>query len=423
MNNIINRKKIADGVYFSYFNDSRFKTNRIDVAFIDTLDKNTASLNALIPAVLSRTNDNYRTMFDFNRKLMGNYSSFISDYARKIGDNEYFGLYAVSLDDSFAIDGESILIETAEILKDCIFNPYLENGLFPEKIIEIQKKNLMDANDNEINNKSLYTLRKGLKIAFEGEPSAVSVYGENEDIASITPEAAYKRYQEILETKNVEIMCVGPADFSVIEKIMRDAFNSVKRTPESFKRSLPSRLKQEPKEETEIMDVSQSKLLLVFKTESKNRISLSMMSDLFGGDVFSKLFMIVREKMSLCYYCHSRFVTSKKILTVECGVEKSNIEKAKAAILEQLNEIKNGNFTEEDMNKAKLSARNSFNALSDHANSISNWYTTNVLLGLNNTPEQEADEYSAVTKEEIIEAARSLSLDTVFVLTSDKEAE
>ncbi len=423
MNNIINRKKIADGVYFSYFNDNRFKTNRIDVAFIDTLDKGTASLNALIPAVLSRTNNNYRTMFDLNRKLMGNYSSFISDYARKIGDNEYFGLYAVSLDDSFAIDGENILLETAEILKDCFFNPYLENGLFPEKIIEIQKKNLMDANDNEINNKSLYTLRKGLKIAFDGEPSAVSVYGENEDIALITPEAAYKRYLEILETKNVEIMCVGPADFTVVEKIMKNAFSSIKRTPENFRRSLPSKLKQEPKEETEVMDVSQSKLLLVFKTESEKRISLSMMSDLFGGDVFSKLFMIVREKMSLCYYCHSRFVTSKRILTVECGVEKNNIEKAKAAILEQLDEIKKGNFTEEDMKKAKLSARNSFNALSDHANSISNWYTTNVLLGLDNTPEQEADEYSAVTKEEIIEAARSLKLDTVFVLTSDKEAE
>ena len=421
MNNMPNRKKIADGVYFSYFIDTRFKTNRIDVVFIDTLDKETASVNALIPSILSRTNNNYPTMFEFNRKLMGNYSSFISDYARKIGDNEFFGLYATSLDDRFALGNEHILADTAMLLKDCIFNPYLENGAFPEKAVEIQKQNLMDANDNEINNKSLYTLRKGLKIALNGEPAAVSVYGENEDIALITPEAAYERYLEILKTKNVEIMCVGPGDFSVVEEIMSDAFRSIERKPESFSKSNVSKPKTETISESETLDVSQSKLLLVFKTELDMHSPFMMMSDLFGGDVFSKLFMVVREKLSLCYYCHSRFVTSKKIITVECGVEKDNIEKAKVAILEQLEEIKKGNFSDEDMDKARLSTRNSLKALSDRVSSISNWYLTNLLLDVNNTPDEEADKYDAVTREEIIKAANSLILDTVFVLTSDKE--
>lgn len=421
MNNKLNRKKIADGVYFSYYNDNRFKLNRIDVVFIDTLTKENASMNALIPSVLSSANSNYPTMFDFNRKLMGNYSSCISDYSRKIGDNEYFGLYATVLDNAFALEGEDILSETATLLRDCIFSPYLENGIFSAKTLEIQKKNLMDYNDNEIINKSLYTLRKGLKVAMDGEPAAISVYGENEDIAEITPESAYERYQKILKTKNVEIMCTGPGDFSIVEKIFSEAFNSIERAVEPFTKSSPSVIKSETAVKSEFIDVSQSKLLLVFKTELKEHSPFMVMSDLFGGDVFSKLFSVVREKLSLCYYCHSRFVTSKKILTVECGVEKDNIEKAKKAILEQLEEIKKGNFSNEDMDKARLSMRNSMNALGDRVGSISSWYLTNLLIDERNTPNEEADAYDAVTKEDVIRVANSLVLDTVFVLTSSEE--
>ena len=421
MSNMLNRKKIADGVYFSYINDKRFKMNRIDVVFVDTLSKKRVSMNALIPSILSTSNSNYPTMFEFNRKLMGNYSSCISDYARKIGDNEYFGLYATVLDNAYALDGEDILAETVTLLRDCIFSPYLENGVFPEKTVDIQKKNLIDYNDNEIINKSLYTLRKGLKVALKGEPAAESVYGENEDIAEITPEAAYNSYKEILRTKNVEIMCVGPGNFAVVEQIIGDAFRAIERKVDNFNRSLPSVIKSETAVESEFMSVSQSKLLMVFKTELTEHSPFVMMSDLFGGDVFSKLFSVVREKLSLCYYCHSRFVTSKKIITVECGVEKENIEKAKKAILEQLEEIKKGNFTDEDMDKARLSMRNSMNAIGDRVSSTSSWYLTNLLINENNTPEQEADAYDAVTREDVVKAANSLVLDTVFVLTSDEE--
>ncbi len=421
MDNIIKRMEIADGVYFSCYNDSKFRLNRIDVVFWDTLDKSTASLNALVPAILSRSSDNYRSMHELNRKLSGLYSANLGDYASKVGDMEFFGLYTASLDDAYALDGESILSETVHLLKDCLFNPYLENGVFPEKSVAIQKQNLIDDNDNEINDKALYTRRRGIAATFENEPAAVSVYGENEIISEITPKKAYERYLEILEKKNVEIVCVGPGNFDIVKDILGKAFSSIKRNPEPMPVNTPSEAKKEVKSITEKLEVAQSKLFLSFKTKNMNRYPLFVMSSLFGGDVTSKLFNVVREKMSLCYYCYSRSNAGKRIMTVECGVEKKNIEKAKEAILEQLEEIRRGNFTDEDVMKTKLSMTNSLRSVSDRVSGIASWHLNSLANGFSVTPDEEIEFNNAVTREQIIEAAKEVILDTVFVLTSGEE--
>ncbi len=421
MDNNLNRKEIAKGVFFSSYRDSRFKVNRVNIVFTDTLDRKTASLNALVPAILSRSNNNYRTMFSFNRKLSELYSANLGDFSHKVGDIEYYGLFGAVLDNPYALDGENILAEITELLKDCIFSPYLENGVFPEKTVEVQKQNLMDSNDNEMNDKGTYTYRKGMETAYCGEPAATSVYSENEDIINITPTDAYKHYLDLLKTKNIEIMCVGPADFSVVEDIFGKAFTETERNPEKLPTTNPSKVKDTPVSLSEEMDVSQSKLLMAFKADVDNRSPYIVMNNLFGGDVSSKLFTVVREKLSLCYYCYSSFSMSKSTMTVECGVEAENIEKAKNAILEQLEEIKNGNFTDEDVQKTKLSMRNSYKTISDRMGGISSWYLNHLMLGIDVTPDEEADNNDAVTREQIIEAAKSFRLDTVFILTSGKE--
>lgn len=419
---LVYRTEIADGVFFSYYSESRFKLNRVDVIFWDTLDKSTVSLNALVPTLLSRTNSEYKTKTSFNKKLSGLYSASLGDYAHKCGDNEYFGLYCVSLDDAFALEDEKILEESTKMLKDCLFNPYLENGVFPENDVNIQKQNLIDDNNNEFNDKALYTARKGFAATFMDEPAALSVYGENSEIEKITPESAYSRYLEILEKKNVDIVCVGLGDFTVVKDIFAKAFSSVKRSPEPMPKNTPSKLKDKVYEASEEMDVSQSKLFISFKYKSDKRFPLFVMSNLFGGDTSSKLFTVVREKLSLCYYCYSGGGFGKRVLNVESGVETKNIEKAKAAIFEQLEEIKKGNFTDEDIQKTKLSLTNSLRSVNDRIGSISSWHLNCISNNWHKTPEEEIEYDNAVTREEIVEAANALELDTIFVLKS-KEAD
>ncbi len=417
------RKRIADGVHFSCYKDKRFQKNRIEIFFSDVLDRKNASLNALITAVLARSNNRYKTMQELNNRLSELYASCINDFVENNSDLQDFGLYSYSLCNEYAFDGENVLEEIATMLRDCIFDPYLEDGCFPKAVVELQKQNLIDANDNEINNKGRYASIRANEIAFQDEPAAVRHLGENEDIKKITAEAAYKRYLEILETKNVEIICVGPADYKIVEEIFTEAFAKINRRPETKPRTKRSIIKAEPAVVTEIMDIEQSKLVMIYKSDYDEKLwkHATLAAYMLGGDVSSKLFTIVREKLSLCYYCSSRFGRGKFAMTVSSGVEKENLNKTITAINEQLDELCKGNFTDEDMKKSKLSIGTALKASNDYMDSISTWISGCIYDDDYTMPEEKIKHFEAITREEIIAAAESMKLDTVYTLTSKEE--
>lgn len=414
------RRKIADGVHISCYKDNRFQKNRIEICFTDILDNKTASLNAIIPAILSRSNCRYKTMQELNNRLSQLYAAGINDFVEDEGDIQAFGLYSYSLCNEYAFDGENVLEEIATMMKECIFNPYLENGVFPESVVKLQKQNMIDVNNNEINNKGRYASMRAQEVAYENEPASVRRLGENSDIESITAEEAYNRYKEILETKNVEIICVGPADYNVIEKIFTDAFSEINRRPERKNRTKRSIIKDRTAFVNEKMDIEQSKLVMIYKSDyGKEQWKHAMLASyMLGGDVSSKLFTIVREKLSLCYYCSSGFRKGKFSMIVNSGVEKDNLEKAKSAIEEQLDELRNGNFSDNDIEKAKLSISTALKACNDCMDSISTWISGCIYDDDYTTPEEKIEHYAVITREQIIAAAKSMKLDTVYILTS-----
>lgn len=415
------REEIAEGIFFSQFRNSLFKSNQVDVSFIDRLSGEKAALNAFFPLVLSRTSADYPTMRALNRKLSALYSAGIWDHVTKWGDLQRFGLCATAIDDSFAIEHEKILAELVQTLCGCLFRPVLENGVFPEKNFEVIKQILTDMNNAEINDKALYAYRRGTEETYRGEPAAVNTYGENEEIQKITPRSAYEAYTEALRTKNIEILCVGKGDFSEIKEIFREEFRKIGREPLPRPKNRPSYLKGEPITVVQPMEVAQSKLYLALKADIKNRHAARVMCDLFGGNVTSKLFTIVREKLSLCYYCSSSVDTEKGTMTVESGVEEENVEKAKEEILRQLGELQNGNFTDEELQKLKTMYENACGAYYDTINNVSNWYTARILENDIESPEEWLKKLLSVTREEIVEAARSFRLDTTYVLSAGKE--
>lgn len=423
MNNLINRREIADRVYFSSITDKRFKLNKVSVTFVTGISEETAALNALIPCLLSKCNDNFRTMAALNKKLSGLYAANLDCSVRKDGDLQYTGLCVTVIDNAFALENEDIMTEAVTLLRDCIFKPYFVNGVFPENSVEIEKQNQIDDNNAEINDKTLYSLKKAYKAAFKGEPAETGCLGENSEIEKISPEAATAHYRKILENLQVEIVCVGCNSFIDTEKILKDAFLSVKRNVGEPERNRISPIKPEPLSITEKLDVEQSKLVMLFKSDFRNKPALMVMSGLYGSGESSKLFKIVREKMSLCYYCYSRLGYSKGVMTAECGVDHNNLEKAEKECLNQLKEISEGNFSEEDIEKTKLSLVNSLRSVNDGVSSVSNWYFSRIMDNDIITPEEMVNRINSVTRNEIIEAAVSMKLDTAYTLTSDKKEE
>lgn len=420
MNNIINRRKIADGVYFSSITDKRYKKNLISVAFSIQLSEDTATENVIVPVLLTKCNSKLPTYKAFNNKMSRLYASGIGGTAGRQYDLQTISFGAYYLDDIYALSGEKMTGIMTDILIDCLTSPVTENGVFSEKFVELEKKTVIDNIETAINDKRSYAIERAMKTICKGEPASVCSYGTVEKAKLITPDSAYKAYRRMLETMPCEIICTGCSDFDGVAEKFAAAFEKAGRHDIENTTIALSPVKTQTEEVTERLTVNQSKLVLGFKSHSDDDAALVLLQKIFGGTTSSKLFRNVREKMSLCYYCSAARNDLKGIMLVNSGVENENIEKTKEAVIDQLEEIKNGNFTNEDINFAEMAIKNDFKSVADSAGNVSNWYFDCIRKNDIVTPEEKLGRYLGVSKERIIAAAKSMVLDSVYVLTGNE---
>ena len=420
MNNIINRRKIADGVYFSSITDKRYKKNLISVAFSTQLSEDTATENVIVPVLLTKCNSKLPTYKAFNNKMSRLYASGIGGTAGRQYDLQTISFGAYYLDDIYALSGEKMTGIMTDILIDCLTSPVTENGVFSEKFVELEKKTVIDNIETAINDKRSYAIERAMKTICKGEPASVCSYGTVEKAKLITSDSAYKAYRRMLETMPCEIICTGCSDFDGVAEKFAAAFEKIGRHDIENTTIALSPVKTQTEEVTERLTVNQSKLVLGFKSHSDDDAALVLLQKIFGGTTSSKLFRNVREKMSLCYYCSAARNDLKGIMLVNSGVENENIEKTKEAVIDQLDEIKNGNFTNEDINFAEMAIKNDFKSVADSAGNVSNWYFDCIRKNDIVTPEEKLGRYLGVSKERIIAAAKSMVLDSVYVLTGNE---
>lgn len=418
-----NRTELAGNIGFTSITDEKFKTASITVRFMTKLSAEKSADNVVGTDVLTYSTGNLPTLSQLNEKLSALYGAGLSSFSAKKGDVQILGVNASYILNRYAIDGEDIEGEMLSVLKDSIFSPNAHDGKFDEESFRITKKELLDRIDAEINNKRGYALSKASETAFRGEPAEFTVYGTKESAENVTSESAYSAYLSLLRTAPVEITYVAPEENSAVIEMFRKSFSEIERTPETVKFSSASPLKPEVITESEEFDVRQCKMVMTFKTESDNKYALKMLNTVWGETPVSKLFMNVREKLSLCYYCASRTNGYKNSISVDVGVERGNIEKAKAEILRQLDEIKNGNITDEEISSARLSMDNAFTSIGDTPSSYSGWYFDCLCDGEVMTPQEKFSRYASVTKEDIIDTAKSLGLDSIYIMYDKEEQE
>lgn len=420
MSNIINRRKIADGVYFSSITDKRYKKNLISVAFSTQLSEETATENVIVPLLLTKCNSKLPSYKAFNNKMSRLYASGIGGTTGRQYDLQTISFGAYYLDDVYALAGEKMTELMTDILIDCLTSPVTENGVFTAKFIELEKKTAIDNIETAINDKRSYAIERAMKTICKGEPASVCSYGTVEKAKLITPDSAYKAYRRMLETMPCEIICTGCSDFDGVAEKFAAAFEKAGRHDIENTTIALSPVKTQTEEVTERLTVNQSKLVLGFKSHSDDDAALVLLQKIFGGTTSSKLFQNVREKMSLCYYCSAARNDLKGIMLVNSGVENENIEKTKEAVIDQLEEIKNGSFTDEDINFAEMAIKNDFKSVADSVGNVSNWYFDCIRKNDIVTPEEKLERYLGVSKERIIAAAKSMVLDSVYVLTGNE---
>ena len=421
----LDRTNIGKKININFIESDKFKTNFIEIDIITKLESELkASKNALLAKVLKRGSKNFPTMADINKRQNDLYSAKIGAGADKIGEAQILILTAEMLENKYSLDNTDIANETINLLGDIFINPLIENNGFKNDYIEGEKTNLINDILAQINNKNAYVYKKCIENMCKNERFAINNLGSVESVKLIDGKNLYVHYNYILSHCAIEIFCVGKFSEKkkeIIEKF-KDLLKNIKREnieTENYETDVI--LKSDYKGEIiEEMEVNQGKLAIGFRmgTSNKNKgfANFILFDAVYALTPTGKLFMNVREKLSLCYYCRTIVESAKGIITVLCGIENENKQKTIDEILRLLEEMKNGEFTEKDIEAAKLSLINSYKEVFDNAGNIVYWYLRRLLSGNIKSPDDMIEEINKVKKEDIIQSAKNITLDTIYFL-------
>ena len=424
------RKEIGKEAYFSMIRDPKFKSDRITLCMVTPLRKETVTANALVSFVLRKGCKSCPDFTLLNKKLADLYGAILDTDASKHGDLQIIKFTIQFLDDRYALNGEKMVETAAKLLADVAFDPNLdENGLFPELDVTLERSYLIDTINSDLNEKRVYAIGKALSLAFEGEPFGIKRYGTVEDAEKLTNADLVAAWKDLVRTSRFEMMFTGPGDPAVAEKVLAERISRLEREPAAIERAKIIAY-TDYKEETESMDVVQGKLVMAFRlgapTETKERNAARVFSALYGGTPFSKLFMNVREKLSLCYYASSTVDKKKGIMLVNSGIEFDKFDEAKAEIVHQLDEVRSGNITDDELNFAKKSLVSDCASMLDAPPELENYYLSQIISGMDISPEQMAELIGFVTREDVVRIANSVECDLIYFLkggSSDENEE
>lgn len=418
------RTRLMEGVYLTYLPACKFKTSLLSAQFMTPVAAETAAAQALLPAVLRRGTARYPDMGALSARLDRLYGAEIDYTVRKKGESQCVGFVASLIDDAFTPDGEKLLEPVAELLGQVICDPVIKDDRFLPEYVDSERTNLVDAIRSILNDKREYADLRLLQEMCAGEPYGVSRFGDEKTAEALTGERVYETYAGLLASAPLELFYCGRAEVERVETALLKALSSLPRKAvRPLPRSLHHMAPEEIRRVTDAMDVTQGKLGMGFTCGSDDFSALIMGNTLFGGSSNSKLFMNVREKLSLCYYASSLYHWHKGIITVSSGIEFQNFQRAYDEILCQMKAVQDGKLDGWELEGARSTLCNAYATIGDSQSKLENFWLGRTATGRKETPEELAEGVRAVSPERIYEAMRTVSLDTVYFLRGEEAPE
>lgn len=415
--------KIKNGINLNLIKTDKFKTNLLSVFFTVPLNENTITKNSLIPAILRRGSNNLKTQEEISKTLEEMYGASFDCGVDKIGDNQVLKFYLETINNSYTEDGENILKESINILLDLVFNPLVNNNKFDETYVESEKNNIKQIIEGRKDAKATYALERCIEEMYKNLPYALYKYGKLEDLKNINAENLYEEYKKLINECKIDIFISGDITEEVKNEVIenKNIVSLEERNPNYIESNKENRIKQEKQEEivSESMDVTQGKLILgldVLKEQEDDKYTALIYNAILGGTPNSKMFQNVREKNSLAYTASSSYIRQKGNIFVKCGIEIDNYEKALKIIKEQIEDMKKGKFTEEDIKQAKVNIVSTIKFIPEEQDTELLYYFSQELSGYQMNSEEYINKVNSITKEQIVELANRIQINTIYFL-------
>lgn len=422
------RKEILPGVFLTCLKTEKFKTGLISLNLLTPLTRQDAAKNALIPSVLRRGCASCPDLDAVSARLDELYGARIEPAVRKKGEIQCLGFWADFADDRYLpAGGERLLEQVAVFMGELLLDPNTRGGLFLPEYVASEKEKLLQQIRGRVNDRIGYALFRLTELMCQTEAYAVDTLGGEEEAENIGYVALTKHYNELLSKCPVELFYCGSAGPERVEAAMRDALIALPRGEIDWELGTDIRmnaLEDAPRRYTEALDVSQGKLAVGFRLgecmNDPDPAAIRVMNAVYGGDSSSKLFMNVRERMSLCYFASSFCNIAKGLMYVVSGVDFENFEPALTEILAQLDAVRRGEITDEEFSAARSGVVSGLLAAADSPGSLEEFWLGQNLLGLEYGPEEMAALAEEVTPGDVTAIAAGIECDAIYFLTGSE---
>ncbi|UOQ93278.1 insulinase family protein [Halobacillus shinanisalinarum] len=406
---------------------TKYKTVSIVAKFKAPLKREGITERALLPHVLHKATNKLPNVRKLQSALEDLYGTGFSSDGSKKGENHVISFRMEVVNESYLNESEPILEKALNIFHDVLFDPKVVDGGFDETIVNREKQTLEQKITSIKDDKMSYANLRLIDHMCEGEPYSLHVHGYLDDLQKITAKSLYEYYQSMIKNDELDVYVIGEVNDTEMDALADQTFARGDSDNRSGHQDSKSITPTEAKEIVEREEVKQGKLHIGYRTHTNfgddDYFALQIFNGLFGGFPSSKLFMNVREKHSLAYYAASRFESHKGLLLVFSGVDPKDYDQAKSIILEQMEAMKQGDFTPEQVEDGKEQVVNQLQETMDNANGLIEVLYHQMLSGTEIPAHELMENIRKVTKEDVVKVAEKIELDTIYFLTSQEGGE
>ena len=420
-------KEIKSGIKLHTIITEKFKTNLIAIFLSMPITREEVTKNALISAVLRRGSINMPTSLEISKTLEEMYGATFDNGIDKTGDNQILKFYVETINDNYIPqNGENMLKTSIEKLLEIVFNPLIEDGKFNDEYVRQEKENIKRIIESKTDTKAIYANERCIEEMSKNEPFGLYKYGYVEDLESINAESLYKYYQKLIATCKIDIFVSGNVDEKIAQILEEnESIKKLKERESNIIFEIPIKEKVKEQEIVEKMDVTQGKIVIGMDLALENtnqKYDTIVYNAILGGTANSKMFQEVREKASLAYSAGSTYLRYKGNIFIKCGIEIKNYKKTLEIIRKQLDDMKNGNFTDEDIENAKKSIISGIRSIDDEQDTEITYFFGQELTNEKVSTEEYIKNIENVSKQAIIKIASSLQINTIYFLRNKEEA-
>lgn len=416
--------EIKKGIKLHIIKTDKFKTNLLSVFLTTPLKSENITKNALIPAVLRRGTINMPTQEAISKALEDMYGASFNCGIEKTGDNQVIKFYLESISDDFLPQKEDLLKKSISKITEIAFRPLVENDSFKEEYVNSEKENLKQIIEGKKDNKAQYAMDRCVEVMYKDKPYGLYKYGDIESLEKINAKDLYEQYKQLVSNCKIDIFISGNIEETIKDEFEKSLDFLNEREADYVINNADSEQKEDVKEPnivSESMDITQGKLVIGLDITGKRenlRYIASVYNSILGGNPTSKLFQNVREKESLAYTASSMYLKPKSNIFIRCGIEIENYEKAVEVIKQQISDMEKGEFSNEDIENAKVNLVSTIKFIPDEQDTEITYYFSQELANTNISSEEYEKRINNVTKEEIVEFAKTVKINTIYFLTN-----